>query len=99
VYFTITLHAGFAWHYSRSAPPTDAIALLWARLEGTKKDELVFAKVGDRITVRAPDEPTVHMTRGEWIQTCRRAVMDLVSERCEQSPQLEWDWFALSAGE
>jgi hypothetical protein len=88
--FRITPHSVFD-------PPENAMDLLWQRL-GPRRDEMSFAKVGAGITVRADEDAPVAMTRDERVEIGRRAVLDVVSDVCEGSPELNSDWFAISSG-
>jgi hypothetical protein len=88
--FRITRHSG--------AAPADAVDSLWQRL-GAKCDEVSFAKVGDEIRATASGESPVSMPRDERAHICRSAVLDIVRGVCEQTAELEWDWFAVSSGE
>jgi hypothetical protein len=87
----ITRHSG-------AAPPADALDLLLQRL-GAKRGEVSFAKVGNEIRATASDDPPVSMTRDERADIRRRLVLDIVLGVCEQSAELESDWFAVRSGE
>lgn len=80
-------------------PPPGAIPLLWERLDGFSHEDLSFTRSGDEITATASDEPPLRMTRDEWLDRCRRTVVQIVRELCEQSAGLEADWYAISSGE
>lgn len=86
--FRITHHSGFA-------APADALDLLSA-LVGARRDGVSFAKVGPVIKVTTSEEEPVSMTRDERIEIGRRAVLDVVREVCDGSPELKSDWFAVS---
>jgi hypothetical protein len=69
--------------------------LLWQRL-GASHDEASFAKVGHEITATwGKDVPS--MARDEHAEIGRRAILDIVRDVCERAPELELDWFAVSA--
>lgn len=86
--FKITHHSGFA-------APADALDRLCARV-GARHDGVSFAKVGHEIRVMTPEDAPVSMTRDERIEIGRRALLDLVRDVCEGSPELKSDWFAIS---
>jgi len=83
--------------HSAVAPPPDAIELLWQRL-GVQHGDVSFAKAGALvIEARTDSEPPVSMTRDEREQIGRRVVLDVLREVCEDFPELESDWFAVSS--
>jgi hypothetical protein len=86
--FVITRH-------SANAPPGDAVEQLWPRLDGGRHRDLRFRKTRDEIRVVTPDEPRVPMADDEWVEDCRRAIMEIVRSVCEQPPELEFAWFAV----
>jgi hypothetical protein len=88
VQFRITHHSGFA-------APADALDLLSARV-GAQHQGVSFAQVGRVIRVTTSEEPTVSTTRDERIEIGRRAVLAVVREVCDGSPELKSDWFAVS---
>jgi hypothetical protein len=79
-----------------STRPANAIDLLWQRL-GASHDEVSFAKVGDEIRATWGEDVPVSMERDERAEIGRRAVLDIVRDACERTPELELDWFAFSA--
>jgi hypothetical protein len=87
VRFRITPHSTFK-------PPADALELLWMRL-GPSRDEMSFAKVGAEIKVSLGDDAPVAMTRDERVDIGRRAVLAIVLDVCDGSPELKSDWFAV----
>jgi len=90
VRFTIRPHLGAR----QSSRPADALDLLWARL-GTRREEASFAKVGSEIRARwGEDEPSA-MERDERIERGRSAILEILRDVCERSPELELDWFAV----
>jgi hypothetical protein len=89
VEFRITPHSGFQ-------APEDALELLWSRL-GTSHDQVSFAKDGPEITAVTGDDAPVSMTRDERVEIGRRAILNVVRAVCEQVPELESDWFAVSS--
>jgi hypothetical protein len=95
VQFRITPHSGF------TAPP-DALELLLQRLGdsqrlGESDEEFFFAMVGPEIRATTVEDSPVSMTRDERAEIGRRAILDFVSEVCEQTPELSLDWFAISS--
>jgi hypothetical protein len=89
VEFRITPH-------SASAPPADAIDLLWQQL-GSDRDEVSFARTGDEITATTGEDAPVSMTRDERVEIGRLSLLELLQEVCEQAPELRSDWFAISS--
>jgi hypothetical protein len=89
VQFRITLHSGYA-------PPPDALDLLWERL-GPQREEVSFAKVGPEIRATTGEDAPVSMTSDERAEIGRRAVLDIVRDVCDGTPELRSDWFAISA--
>lgn len=69
--------------------------LLLRRL-GAQRDEVSFAMVGAEIWATCGERDDSSRTRGERAEIERRAIVDLLSEVCERSPELEADWFAVS---
>jgi hypothetical protein len=88
----ITRHSPFV-------PPLDSIALLWEYLGQVRHDEVSFHQLDGAIGATAADEPPVPMARDEWIDRCRRTVMEVVRELCEENAELDWDWYAISSGD
>jgi hypothetical protein len=70
--------------------------LLWQRL-GASRDEVSFAKVGPEIRATWEEDAPVSMERDERVEIGRRAVLDIVIDVCERAPELNSDWFAVSA--
>ena len=87
--FLIGPHSG-----SLSTPPGDAIDLLWQRL-GESRDEVSFAKVGPEISATWGDDASPSRMREERAEIGRRAVLEVLRDVCERSPELELDWFAI----
>jgi len=68
--------------------------LLWQRLADSR-NETSFAKVGSEIWATwAVDAPS-SMERDERAEIGRRAVLEIVRDACERTPELELDWFAI----
>jgi hypothetical protein len=86
--FTITLHSGFA------APP-DALDRLWERL-GHSRGEAQFAMGAAAIRATWGADVAVSMERDEREGIGRLAVLEIVRDICEQTPELKLDWFAVS---
>ena len=87
VRFKVTPHSTFK-------PPDDAIELLWTRL-GPRHEDVSFARVGAEIKASLEDDAPVAVTRDERVDIGRRAVLAIVLEVCEDSPELRSDWFAV----
>lgn len=88
--FRITPHSTYS-------PPDNALDLLWERL-GTRREEVMFERVGVEIRARTGEDAPVSMTSDERAHIGRRAVLAVVGEVCEETPGLNSDWFAVSAG-
>jgi hypothetical protein len=87
--FKITLHSGFAAH-------ADALDLLSQQL-GADRDGARFAKGAAEIRATWGEDAPVSMERDVREEIGRRAVLDIVLDVCERTPQLSPDWFAISA--
>jgi hypothetical protein len=87
--FRITRHSGHG-------APADALSLLLGHLEA-KRGSARFSKVGAEIRVTLKDDPPISMERDEREEIGRSAVFDIVREVCDGVPELESDWFAVSA--
>ena len=93
--FRITPHRGAR----ASPPPDDAMALLWQRL-GPNRDDMSFYKVGNEIRVEWGDDPPPSMGQDERAERAERGrgeILDLVMEVCQRAPDVNSDWFAVSA--
>jgi hypothetical protein len=82
--------------HSNSGAPPDAIDLLAARL-GSARDDARFSNSGDAIVASWGEEAPVSMASDERAEIGRRTLLDIVEEVCESSPELKFDWFAVSA--
>jgi hypothetical protein len=89
VELTITLHSGFT-------APADALELLWQQI-GPKRDGTRFLKGAGEIRATWGEDAPVSMERGEREEIGRRAVLEVVRDVCERTPELSSDWFAVSA--
>jgi hypothetical protein len=89
VKFRITRHSG-------SKAPADALELLWQRL-GARRNGASFAMVGAEVRATLGEDAPISMTRDERVEIGRRQVLELLSEVCERTPELKFDWFAVSA--
>jgi hypothetical protein len=87
--FKISVHSGFG-------APADAIALLAEKL-GPAREDARFTLSGDEIGVRFSDDAPVSMESDERAEIGRAAVLEILSEVCERSPELKFDWYAVSA--
>jgi hypothetical protein len=92
VNFRITLHSGF----TASTRPANAIDLLWQGLDGSR-GEASFAKVGAEIRATWRKDAPVSMERDERAELGRRVILEIVTAVCERPPELNPDWFAVSA--
>jgi len=88
--FRITPHSGHA----APAPPAHAIDALWERLGGSR-DGMSFARVGPEISATWGEDAPASMERDERIELGRRAVLSILREVCETTPELELEWFAV----
>jgi hypothetical protein len=70
------------------------VDLLWRRL-GASHDEVSFAKVGPEISATWGEGVSLSMERDESAEIGRRAVLEIVRDVCERTPELEFDWFAV----
>lgn len=80
--------------HSSSAPPVDAIDLLWARL-GPRHEETVFAKIGNEIRATW-GESRASSARDERAERGREEVLEIITTVCDRSPELKADWYAVS---
>jgi hypothetical protein len=69
--------------------------LLLRRL-GARRDELTFAMDGGAIMAISEEHEGDSSTREERIEMERRAIVDLLVDVCDDAPELESDWFAVS---
>jgi hypothetical protein len=89
VNFSITCHSGFA-------APAGAIEALWQRLDAPH-DDARFTKVGGEIRAMWGADAPVSMERDEREEVGRLAVLEIVREACDGTPELKSDWFAVGA--
>jgi hypothetical protein len=87
--FTIGIHSG---HH---APP-DAIALL-AEALGPQRDDAYFTANDRDIDASWGEDAPVSMERDEREDLGREALLRIIEEVCETAPQLQYDWYAVSA--
>jgi hypothetical protein len=88
VRFTIAIHAGHG-------APDDAIDRL-ARQLGPDRDEARFSLSGGDIDASWGEDVPVSMASDERKEIGRLHLLKLVEEACEESPDLRYDWFAVS---
>jgi hypothetical protein len=88
VRFRISSHSG------QNAPP-DAIDRLSQRL-GSSVDDAFFTRVGNEILATWGEDAPVAMERDEREELGRLALLKIVGEVCEESPDLSVDWFAVA---
>ena len=87
--FNITRHSGFR------APP-DALDQLFERLRASG-DVVSFSKATDGITVTWREDGGIsRRTEEELAAIGRLEVLDAVYATCEDAPELNADWFAVS---
>ena len=89
VNFRITAHSG-------SGAPSDALELLLERL-GPRREEARFARGTGEIRVSWGEDEPVSMESDEREEIGRLAVLGVLEEVCDRSPELRLDWFAVSA--
>jgi hypothetical protein len=89
VQFKITRHSG------RSAP-TDALELLWGRVEGRSFENVVFAQRGRELSASVGRESPVSMERDEREEQARREVLECLRQICDGASELRVEWFAVS---
>jgi hypothetical protein len=70
--------------------------LLWQGLDA-RRDETSFTKVGAEIRVTWGEDAPASMEQDERYELGRRVVLDIVIDVCERAPELNSDWFAVSA--
>ncbi len=86
--FRITRHAS-------GSPPEGALELLAERM-GARRQGVSFVCVGQEIRANIQRDDPVAMTQDERLDIGRRAVLQIVADVCEPSPELKLDWFAVS---
>jgi hypothetical protein len=89
VNFRITRHSGWA-------APDDALDMLWERL-GSRREEASFARGGAEIRATWGSDAPSSIDRDEREEIGRAAILEIVRDVCEQSPELRSDWFAVGA--
>jgi hypothetical protein len=83
-------------HHSGYTVPDDALELLSQRL-GPSREQVSFARIGPVIMATLQDDAPVSMTHDERVDIGRRQVLDVLRDVCEMSPELKFDWFAVSS--
>ena len=86
--FRIAPHAG------QGAPP-DAIERLADRL-GSSVEDAFFVKVGNEILATWGEDAPVAMERDEREELGSLALLGIIEEVCEETPDLRVDWFAVA---
>ncbi len=89
VRFTIEIHSGHG-------APDDAIERLARRL-GPDREEARFSLHGKEIDARWGEDVPVSMESDERKDIGRRELLKLVEKACEESPDLRFDWYAVSS--
>ena len=87
--FRITRHSGWA-------APDDALDRLWERL-GARREEVSFTKGREEITATWGTDDPSSIERDEREEAARIAIVEILRDVCEQSPELKSDWFAVRA--
>jgi hypothetical protein len=87
--FRITCH-------SRSGAPDDALDRLWAHL-GARRDDASFTRSRRDIRASWGADSPVAMERDEREEIGRAAIFEIIRSVCAQTPDLESDWYAVSA--
>lgn len=86
--FRITPHSG-------PQAPANAIDLLWQQL-GADHEEARFVRAGAEIRAVWDADARTSMEPEELEETGRRAVLKIVLDVCERTPELRPEWFAVS---
>lgn len=86
--FAVTQHSG-------SKAPTDALDLLWQRIDGRRFEDVRFVRRGSEIRAATGEDAPVSMERDERAEIGRSVVLECVREICERAPELQADWFAV----
>ncbi len=61
-----------------------------------RREDVAFSRIGSEIRARVDRDDAVWMTQDERVEIGRKAVLDIVRDVCERSPELKLDWFAIS---
>jgi hypothetical protein len=69
--------------------------LLLRRL-GAQRDEISFEMVGAEIRAATDDGIGDSTTQESRVEIARQDIFEIVSEVCDEAPELEADWFAVS---
>jgi len=88
VRFRITRH-------SAQKPPADALDLLWPALP-QKRDQVSFARVGNEVRATWGEDAPVSMERDERVEMGRRAILGILRDVCDRTPELKFEWYAVS---
>lgn len=86
--FTVTKHTAVK-------PPEEAVEMLSSQIPARRQD-VAFSRIGGEIRARVDRDDAVWMTTDERVEIGRKAVLDILREVCERSPELKLDWFAIS---
>jgi hypothetical protein len=86
--YKITRHAALR-------PPDGVMDLLSERIPA-RRDGVLFSRAGEGINARLDRDEEVGMTMDERSEIGREAVLEVVGEVCERSPELKLDWYAIS---
>ena len=55
-----------------------------------------FAKVGTEIRATWREDAPVSMERDERVEMGRRAILNILQDVCDRTPELRFDWYAVS---
>jgi hypothetical protein len=81
--------------HTTAAPPEQAIELLTERI-GRRREDVSFMRVGGELRANLDRDDPVSMTRDERADIGRRAVLEIIGEVCERTPEIKFDWYAVS---
>jgi hypothetical protein len=89
VRFKIVVHAGYG-------APANAIELLAERL-GPAHEDARFTPGRDAIEATYGEEAPISMASDERAEIGRRALLEILDEVCDGAPELDFEWYAVSA--
>ncbi len=87
--FRISLHTGHG--------AADGALDVLAEKLGTRHGDATFTRRGPDIVATWGEDVPVSMERDEREEIGREAVLEILGEVCERAPELNVDWFAVSA--
>jgi hypothetical protein len=86
--YKITRHAAVR-------PPDRVMDLLGERIPA-RREGVLFTRAGEGISARLDGDEAVGRTHDERSEIGREAVLEVVGEICERSPELKLDWYAVA---